>query len=820
MENPIHDFTEAARQAGLTINKTIIPDGKIHRFKTEDDKSSNKSGWYIFHQDGSPTGIFGDWRTGARHTWSAQPEHELTSAERDEQHRRIELAKSQRQQAETELREQAAAKATKLWARAGTINKKHSYLTSKQICPIGAKQLRNMLVVPLRDIDDALHSLQFIGTDGTKRFLTDGRKRSCFATLGDCTSETLYIVEGWATGCTIQEATESTVIIAFDTGNLRPVAEVLRKKYPDKRLVICADDDHKTHANPGIAKATEAAHAVDGLLAIPTFSDNRPADATDFNDLFQHKGLDAVCECLATAAEVPEIKTQTNNATASNEAIEHASTSTTETYPRLLLPGSIKAPEIPADILPSWACEMVEAVAANTQTSPAASVLLSLSVVATCVQRRFEVAPHGDDSYLEPLCLWTLTALPSGSRKSPILKALADPLHRWEKLMAEKLCSDIAETNATRRVATKRIERLEARAGSADDHDERSNIRDEIKAEIEAMPDEQRPPRLITGDVTPERLQELLVEHREAMALFADEAGIFQVMGGLYSGGQGILDSFLQAYSGTSIRVDRKSRTAHLERPVLTFGLAIQPLILQSVANNKQFHDSGLLARFLFCIPRNTVGHRNVRARIPIPADVSITWRNKVYALLENAEKPPTDPIILPFTPDARECWLDFAQKVENELIGTGKLGQMTEWGAKLPGQCARIAGLIELISNGREAKEVTLDSVERAVRLCGLLVQHAKAAFRLLGADKIETDALHLMSWIKAAERHEFDRSFAQKALEGKFRTVNQLKQAAERLNEWNVLSPELQRKNKNARPSPYYRVNPLLFDKSTKSL
>ncbi len=207
--------------------------------------------------------------------------------------------------------------------------------------------------------------------------------------------------------------------------------------------------------------------------------------------------------------------------------------------------------------------------------------------------------------------------------------------------MANKLHSDITETNATRRVATKRIERLEARAGSADGHDERSSIRDEIKAEIEAMPDEQRPPRLITGDITPERLQELLVEHREAMALFSDEGGIFQIMGGLYSGGQGILDSFLQAYSGGSIRVDRKSRTAHLERPALSFGLAIQPLILQSVANNKQFHDSGLLARFLFCLPRNTVGHRDVRARIPIPTiqyssfikSVNPYWWRKVKVL-------------------------------------------------------------------------------------------------------------------------------------------------------------------------------------------
>lgn len=689
MENLTHDFTEAARQAGLTINTTIIADGKIHRCKTKDDKSGNKSGWYVFHSDRFPTGIIGNWKTGESHTWSAQPNHKLTDAEREEQRLSIELAKTQRQQAEVELHEQAAAKAIKLWKRTGTVDSKHLYLVNKQIYPTGIKQLNKMLVVPVRDIDGTLHSLQFISEDGMKQFLTGGRKRACFAMLGDCASETLYLAEGWATGCTIHEATESAVIVTFDAGNLRPVAEVFRKKYPHKRLVICADDDHKTPGNPGITKATEAAHAIDGLLATPSFGDNRPNAATDFNDLFQHLGLDAVCRCLATAVEIPRNKPESIKEATPNDSKGDSSTTTTKPCTPLLLPGAIKTPEIPADILPSWACKMVEAVASDTQTSTAASVLLSLSVVAACVQRRFEVALYGDDSYLEPLSLWTLTALPSGSRKSPILRALSDPLQRWEKLMADRLHSDIVITTATRSFAKKRIERLEVKAGSTDDSELLSNIRNEIKAEIEAMPDEQRPPRLVTGDVTPERLQELLTEHHEAMTLLSDEGGIFQVMVGLYSGGQAVLDTFLQAYSGGSIRVDRKSRTAHLDRPALSFGLAIQPAILQSVASNKQFHDSGLLARFLFCIPRNTVGSRDVRARNPIPVDVSTTWRNQLYALLEGAEAPPGDPVILPFAPEARECWLDFAQKIENELVGTGKLGQMTEWGAKLAGLCA-----------------------------------------------------------------------------------------------------------------------------------
>ena len=168
---------------------------------------------------------------------------------------------------------------------------------------------------------------------------------------------------------------------------------------------------------------------------------------------------------------------------------------------------------------------------------------------------------------------------------------------------------------------------------------------------------------------------------------------------------------------------------------------------------------------------------------------------------------------VLPFTHEAREIWLDFAQKVENQLGSGGKLAHIAEWGAKLPGQAARIAGLMQLVETGRRSEQVEHDAVERAINLTSLLVKHAQAAFRLLGADQIEADAVMLLEWIKMRGLDEFDRSAAQKALEGRFRTVARLKDAAERLAEWNAITPELQRRNKNARSSPYYRVNPALL-------
>jgi len=75
-------------------------------------------------------------------------------------------------------------------------------------------------------------------------------------------------------------------------------------------------------------------------------------------------------------------------------------------------------------------------------------------------------------------------------------------------------------------VAKKRIEKLTKDAVAADNDEARERIRKQIQEEEEAMPLELRPPRLFTGDVTAERLQALLVEHQERMAVLSDEAGI------------------------------------------------------------------------------------------------------------------------------------------------------------------------------------------------------------------------------------------------------------------------------------------------------
>lgn len=483
-------------------------------------------------------------------------------------------------------------------------------------------------------------------------------------------------------------------------------------------------------------------------------------------------------------------------------------------WPDPMLPGSIRVPAIPASILPGPVGEMARAVADSTQTPEAMATLMALAVLATVLQRQVEVAPFGDD-YTEPLSLWILLAMMSGSRKTAVNNALTAPLLRWEKLQRDRLRPEIARINAARAVAKKRIEKLTKDAANADDDNARRRLRDEIGREEEEMPAEIFAPKLFTGDTTAETLQSLLVKQGERMAVLTDEAGIFLVMAGLYSGGNASLDVFLQGHAGSPVRVDRAEREAYLERPAMSFGLALQPGVLADVASGRRFRDSGLLARFLYAIPESNVGKRDVRRRVAIPEAVARAYEHRLFELLEGRTLTPEKPKVIAFTDPAREAWLDFADEIERGQGDGGKFEAITDWTSKLPGAAARVAGLIELADAGLSAELVSHRSVERAVELCRLLIQHAHEAFGLLGADSVDGDATAILKWAKANRLYSFKRSECQKAMEGRFRSVDRLIKAAERLAQRDVLR-EFKTMNRGAPPSVCYRVNPRCFDKA----
>ena len=265
-------FLRALNDAGLSMLKPeIIGDGGLHRYRVDGDKSGSMNGWYVLHLDDKPFGAFGSWKTGQSCSWSAERPETMTPAERAAHAARMAEARRSWDAEQAKVQADAAARAEALWTKSHPATNQHPYLARKRVQAYGVRLLGRSLVIPLRDVAGELHSLQFIGSDGRKTFLTGGRKRGCYFAIGR-PIDALCIAEGYATAASIHEATGQATACAFDAGNLEPVARALRSKFPRSRITVCADNDAGTPGNPGVRYAEAAARAVRGLLAVPSFA--------------------------------------------------------------------------------------------------------------------------------------------------------------------------------------------------------------------------------------------------------------------------------------------------------------------------------------------------------------------------------------------------------------------------------------------------------------------------------------------------------------------------------------------------------------------
>jgi putative DNA primase/helicase len=268
--DPRGDFLAFWRAVGLEpVKAPELPEGEVARFRVVGDKPGSLNGWAVLHLLPAPWGIVGTWRTDEQHTWRDERAPRLTAAERAEQRRQAEAARLARAAELVTVQAAARAKAERLWQVARPTAQDHPYLARKGIRGVGLRRLGERLVVPGRDVDGTLHTLQFIGPDGGKRFLTGGRIKGVYCPIGTL-ADRLLIAEGVATAISLYIATGSATAAAFSAGNLRPVAEALRRKFPALPIVVCADDDTLTAGNPGRTAALDAARAVGGLVALPS----------------------------------------------------------------------------------------------------------------------------------------------------------------------------------------------------------------------------------------------------------------------------------------------------------------------------------------------------------------------------------------------------------------------------------------------------------------------------------------------------------------------------------------------------------------------
>ncbi len=304
--DPREEFSRVLWDAGLKLESYPVMDGQIHRVAVMGGKPGAKDGAYCGYEDGRPNGWYQNHKTGQQGKWVANG-HTLTEAARSEL--RQESAADRQ-----DLQEKAQKRAYAKWMSAEvTVTQEHPYLSKKGIEALAVRQDKHgNLVVPGYDLETGrIQTLEYINQDGAKWYEKGCPKKGAVCVLPDKDAlkeaDVVLMVEGYATGVSVHQATGLPVAVAFDAGNIKDAARAIKAKMPNARITICADNDppRPDGTNIGVMKAKEAAASIPGTqVIVADFSqDEKSRGLSDFNDLHQTRGLAAVRKAIFAESE-------------------------------------------------------------------------------------------------------------------------------------------------------------------------------------------------------------------------------------------------------------------------------------------------------------------------------------------------------------------------------------------------------------------------------------------------------------------------------------------------------------------------------------
>ena len=461
-------------------------------------------------------------------------------------------------------------------------------------------------------------------------------------------------------------------------------------------------------------------------------------------------------------------------------------------------------PSFPVDALPETVRRYVLAVAESTQTSVDMAAVEALGVGSLCSQGKYFI--QGNADWAEPLNIYTVVILPPAERKSSVLSVMIRPVEEYEKEENSRRNAGIIESQMVLSRLEKEKRSLVERASKGKATEEEVRAKATEIAKYEPV----KPLRLFVDDVTSEKLTSVLAENKDRAAVVSAEGGIFDIISGLYSRNVNI-DVFLKGHSGDTIRVDRIGRASEsIIHPALTMVLAVQPEVLNGLMSNNTFRGRGLTARFLYSMPKSTVGSRSFSTK-PIPEGVRARYRALIETILSSDNE--QEPISL--DDGAREVLEDLFNEIEGRL--KGDLAEISDWAGKFVGAVLRISGILHVMKYPKDSMfdAVDRETMEHAVIIGRYFLTHAKAAYSLMGADTVNKDAQHLLSFIKRERLAEFSRRDAMRLCRS-FKTADSLQPVLNRLCEYGYIAvkPQEPVSGIGRRPSEVYVTNPAVLN------
>jgi putative DNA primase/helicase len=591
--------------------------------------------------------------------------------------------------------------------------------------PFSVRFHNEYVVIPVKDVPGKLWSLQWIAPDGTKRFLTGGKKKGCFHHLGAFENgRPILICEGYATGASIHMATKQTTVVAFDAGNLDPVVESIKQTYPQSPLIIAGDNDVWKIPNVGLEKAQEAAQAHGCSVVFPQFKDiaTKP---TDFNDIHVLEGLESV-------------KNQIDKATQPQQ-IEWPEPTTLKSIKKDLSPVIPLPPKLIPEPYQDWLTDIAERMQCPLDYVAVSALVVTASLIgAGC-----RVRPKRHDSWSVVPNLWGGIVGRPSTLKSPSLKEVIKPL----KLLEEEAYAAFEKESQSHEIELESYkvqkEAIKKRMGKAADLRNTLDI-GLTKEELKMLKEPQTPvwKRYCTNDATIEKMHQLLSQNPRGLLLYRDE-----LMGLLTtwdkSGHEADRSFYLEAWNGDDSKTtDRIGRgTTHTKNLCISILGGTQPDKMLSYFQQtlSGFCNDGLLQRFQLLIYPDEVKNWTLvdkKPNIAAQRDVAsimkalATMNFSEYGAIQEGDEPP----YFCFTDHAQHCFYTWLTDLECEKLNAEEEPILIEHLAKYRKLMPSLALIFHLINvaSGKVRGAISTDCVERAAAWCDYLEAHARRIYEM----------------------------------------------------------------------------------------
>lgn len=311
--------------------------------------------------------------------------------------------------------------------------------------------------------------------------------------------------------------------------------------------------------------------------------------------------------------------------------------------------------------------------------------------------------------------------------------------------------------------------------------------------------------RFNTGNITPERLAELMQDNGGSIALLDDEGELLDMLEGRY---QDIPDlgPYLKGYNGNEpIQMERRSGCIRVEKANLSILILTQSVALETFLTNPRMRGKGFIARFLIAAPAAV--QEFVEGK-PLPAGVVSAYHNAILRLWDIPR------CTLSLSPEASALFLEWRKEIFNRR----RPGE--SWGAlyadphmdKFPGATLRLAGILHIWQE-QQSDEINAATMRNAIALARYFVGHR---LHLLGGKNSLTppaaDAIKYLRERKQASQKEREvkQALSKRAL---FRTDGTAETALAELEKAGYI--QRRQEKGNGRPVGWIDLHPDLLPK-----